>query len=236
MTEIPLTQGKVAMIDDVDLPLIAGRTWHAVHVRQKSGELWYAVSSATATRPRLEMHRVILNASIGFSVDHREGDGLNNRRSNLRPATKAQQTMNTRPRLYEGKASPFKGVVWQPDPRMIDGGSWCALITVNGRVIHRNAPSQEAAARFYNDLALEHFGEYARINDLAGLEIDTATRQQRIHEALRKQRERVAMQPGSAAEVAALLSVSEGFVRAVRRALLRGHGLKTTPTPRKRQV
>jgi hypothetical protein len=218
MIEIPLTQGKAAIIDDQDIHLVEGRTWHAWRVEMKSGELWYAVSSATTRLPRLLMHRVILDPPPHLLTDHIDGNGLNNQRYNLRAATKAQQSMNSRATDYPGKTSRYKGVIWMTDKRMSAGGSWAAQINICGHPITRSAPSEVAAAAFYNELAMQHFGEFARLNDLPGQSIDVTTNQQRLLLSAAERRARIVTEPGSAVDVAARYGVSDGFVRACRRA------------------
>lgn len=76
---IPLTRGKFTIIDADDLPIVEGRSWQA-HER-RDGKGWYAVSDGT------RMHRLLMNAPSNQIVDHRDGDGLNNRRGNLRIGT-----------------------------------------------------------------------------------------------------------------------------------------------------
>jgi hypothetical protein len=72
---IPLTQGKFALIDAADLPMVEGRRWQ-LHVTGTGGV--YAASRG------VKMHRLLMAAPDGVLVDHRNGDGLDNRRSNLR--------------------------------------------------------------------------------------------------------------------------------------------------------
>lgn len=103
MAEVPLSQGKAALLDDIDLPLVEGHTWCAQQVRHH----WYAVTYVGRTR--VSMHRLLLAAPRGVIVDHLDGDGLNNQRSNLRLGTNAQNQQNRR--VSHG-ASRFKGVSW----------------------------------------------------------------------------------------------------------------------------
>lgn len=151
MAEIRLTQGKIAIVDDADLPLLDGRPWCA----QKTRHHWYAVSRG------ITMHRLLAGAE-GLQVDHIDGDGLNNRRSNLRVGTVSQNQANRRTAFG---ASRFKGV-----NREKRGKPWRAAIKVNGRKIHLGAFEDEAeAARAYDQAALEYFGEFACTNEMLGL-------------------------------------------------------------------
>lgn len=75
------------------------------------------------------MHRTIMPAPTGLQIDHIDGDGLNNRRSNLRLATNAQNQHNRR--FHAGNKSGFKGVFWDPSR-----SQWMAQITLNGEKVY----------------------------------------------------------------------------------------------------
>jgi hypothetical protein len=87
MRTIPLTQGKVALVDDADFDRLDSYNWCA----HKHCNTWYAVRNgrrnSRGIRPLVLMHRQLLRASSGVDIDHRDGNGLNNRRKNLRVAT-----------------------------------------------------------------------------------------------------------------------------------------------------
>lgn len=151
MAEIRLTQSKIAFVDDADLPLLEGRSWCA----QRTRHHWYAVSKGVT------MHRLLMGAP-GLQVDHIDGDGLNNRRSNLRIGTNSQNQANRR-RAFG--ASRFKGVHHEKR-----GKPWKAAIKISGEKIHLGSFDDEAeAARAYDRAALEHFGEFACTNEMLGL-------------------------------------------------------------------
>lgn len=157
MTEITLTQGKVALIDDADLPLVSGFRWHAF--RPSKFGCYYAGTG----QPRVYMHRLIMGAAPGEEVDHCNGDGLDNRRSNLRLTTHALNMANQRPR--QGTSSRFKGVSRYHRPRANGQPCWQAYIKVQGH--RRNLgyfDIEEDAARAYDAAALATWGEYARLN------------------------------------------------------------------------
>ena len=94
MREIPLTQDKVALIDDEDYERIAAHKWCAIRDRSQ----WYAARNTQrdGRNTTVRMHREILGLSLGdgMETDHRNGDGLDNRRDNLRVATHAQNQAN----------------------------------------------------------------------------------------------------------------------------------------------
>lgn len=148
-TVIPLTRGRHAVIDTDDLPLVLGRAWQA---KRRRGT-WYAQSSG-----REAMHRVIMGFGPGDPhVDHIDGDGLNNRRSNLRPATKAQNRANGRGR---GGTSAYKGVSWRSDR-----GRWRAVICIDGSFMSLGSFDSEIdAALAYDAAATEAWGEFALLN------------------------------------------------------------------------
>ena len=86
MKRIPLTQGKFALVDDADYAWLSKFRWHA-H-KDKNGVLWYAERNDRTRKPKLvKMHREILNTPKGLVVDHRNCDGLDNRRVNIHTCT-----------------------------------------------------------------------------------------------------------------------------------------------------
>jgi hypothetical protein len=104
------------------------------------------------------MHRLILDTPKGFDTDHLNGDKLDNRRSNLRVATRQQNQANQK---AHGGASIFKGVDFRH-------GLWQAQIGVNyNRRFLGFFDTQRAAAQAYNEAAIQCFGEYAKLNDLS---------------------------------------------------------------------
>lgn len=149
--QIPLTQGKVAIVDDDMYEFLSQWKWRSA----KDKNTWYAVRSIA--RKTIGMHRVITNASPGQLVDHWNGDGLYNVRQNLRVCTDGQNRANRR--IQKNNKSGFKGVCWSKDKKKFH-----AYIT-SGNIIHLgyfNDP--EAAARAYDAKARELHGEFARTN------------------------------------------------------------------------
>lgn len=149
---IPLTRGKFAEIDAADASLVTDTLWSATHI----GRRWYAIGRINGEQ--VLMHRLITNAAIGMDVDHIDGDGLNNKRDNLRIATRSQNMANVSigPRSKSG----FKGVSWHAG-----AGRWRATTISNGRQVHLGYfDNVEDAARAYDAKAREIFGEFARLN------------------------------------------------------------------------
>lgn len=155
--EIALTRGMFAIVDDSDYEWLMQWKWYAIKPRKT----WYAARKQTQG-PRVQnmiyMHRVILNAPSGKMVDHCDGNGLNNARSNIRLCSNAENHYNQFP--VSGKSSKYKGVCWNKRR-----GKWNAVITANGIARHLGVFEQEAdAAVAYNKAALELHGEFARLN------------------------------------------------------------------------
>jgi hypothetical protein len=101
---------------------------------------------------------MILGDLAGVEVDHRNGDGLDNRRCNLRLCTRAQNCQSMK--IAPGKASLFRGVTWHAA-----SNSWRARISLVGKRLHLGLFSEErAAAKAYDDAAKELHGEFAILN------------------------------------------------------------------------
>lgn len=156
MKKIPLTSGQFAIVDDADYLFLATFNWHVA----KHDCSFYAVRNVVMAGKRtlMQMHRLIM----GFpkeEVDHRDGNGLNNCRANLRLASKNWNQWNRRKTALL-KTSRFKGVSW-------GGSNWLACIRQDRiRVYLGSFPTEEAAAMAYNTEALKRFGEFARVNEV----------------------------------------------------------------------
>lgn len=104
MSEIRLTTGEVVLVDDEDYVMMSQFVWR----KMVSGKLTYAIRYEGKTA--FLMHRAILGAEKGIVVDHRNGNGLDNRKSNLRSCTH-QENMRNR-QIYGTGSSQYKGVYW----------------------------------------------------------------------------------------------------------------------------
>ena len=152
---IYLTRGQIAWVDDCDYARISAHKWTAKPADQVA-EKWYAFRTISQNRRKatVYLHREVMNAPQGSLVDHLDGDGLNCQRANLRLATHAQNVVNRR----YSSASGYRGV-HRRDQQFI------AQIQVDGKIIRvRGGLDAEQAARAYDALASEFYGEFAVLN------------------------------------------------------------------------
>lgn len=155
MREIPLTQGKVAIVDDEDYEAMAKHKW-CLYDNRRGHQ--YAVRFTRVPKKRLvRMHRVILGEPEELVVDHINGDGLDNRRQNLRVCTRTENIRNSK---SQGGAVPqFKGVTRAPN------GGFRAMIMANRRSEALGTfNTAEDAARAYDAAAIRLHGDFARLN------------------------------------------------------------------------
>ena len=157
MREIQLTQGMVAKVDDEDYERLSRHKWYA----NKSYSVWYARRVEKLPDGKwvtIRMHREIMGAKPGQQLDHIDGNGLNNTRSNLRFATNQENARNRG--FRSDNTSGFKGVSWN-DQR----GKWTAYIRLNGKQKHIGVfDSVVKAACAYDAAALDAYGQFARLN------------------------------------------------------------------------
>jgi len=158
MKEIPLTQGKVALVDDEDYERISRLKWHP----SERETTCYAVAHVyrNGKRTTCSMHRFVLGLGPGGpELDHRDNDGLHNWRSNLRKAAHSDNMVNTGKHQL-GCASIFKVVT-----SCKRGNNWRAQIRRNGPKIHLGKfDTQIEAARAYDAAARQFHGQFARVN------------------------------------------------------------------------
>lgn len=152
MKVIKLAKGHRALVDDSDYADVSQYRWHI-----SSG---YAVGSVMflGQRQTMSMHRYLMGDPQGLEVDHRDRNRLNNqRRTNLRVCTRAE---NIRNRRKLSGSSKYRGVCWAKA-----SGKWTASITFNRRAERLGYFVKEVeAARAYDERARELFGEFANLN------------------------------------------------------------------------
>ena len=147
--QIPLTQGKFAIVDADDYEWLSQWKWCA----RKGTSAWYAIRNGDN-----RMHRIIINTPSGMDTDHINGNGLDNRKCNLRMCSRSQHHYNRKP-----KKGKYKGV-------NIGGytNKWQARITVKGKRISLGYyKTKKDAALAYDNAAKKCCGNYARTNFLS---------------------------------------------------------------------
>ncbi len=160
MVEVPVGDSHVALVDDADAALVRRHSWRLLSAR--GGLLKYAQTTAKKRPHRytLHMHRLVMGLPKGdrITVDHINHNGLDNRRANLRLATRYEQNHNRRQSLTVG--APFKGVKYNRRTKRYE-----PRIMVKGtrHYLGGFATAEEAAMR-YNVAARKYHGEFAFLN------------------------------------------------------------------------
>ena len=156
MEKIKLTQGEYAIVDWDDFRKLSKHKWHA----HKRHNLWYALRTinVNSKQKTIRMHRLVLKAKEGDYVDHINGNGLDNRKNNLRLCNHKQNAANSR--ISKNNTSGYKGVCWDKSR-----SKWIATIRVNYRKLNlgRYDNILDAAAA-YDRYAIMWFGEFAKTN------------------------------------------------------------------------
>ena len=150
MREIPLTQGLVALVDDEDYPSLMKYKWYA----HKENHTFYAQRQSQRVAGKqsvIRMHREIMGAHKGIELDHINGNGLDNRKENLRVVTRRENSQNK----HTPKTSKFPGVCWHPI-----SGKWLAQIRVGKKRHHLGLiEDEEAAYEAYKNAVKEFTGK-----------------------------------------------------------------------------
>jgi hypothetical protein len=159
MKTIPLTNNKVALIDDTDYEQLSKFNWCAGLGHGN----WRAIRACRCLfggkRRTIYMTRQIMSAPQGRNVDHRNHDTLDNQRNNLRVCSHADNQRNQIVRTAN-KTSKYKGVSWDKARN-----KWKAYVNVNGRLINLGRFHSEIwAAAKYDEAAQKYHGEFALLN------------------------------------------------------------------------
>lgn len=154
MKTIPLTQGQVALVSNVDYQSLNKFKWYA-H-KDRHAKTFYALrhrKDENGKAMRWGMHNEVRGRKF---VDHKNGNGLDNRRANLRPATPSQNMHNQQ--LRTNNTSGAKGVYWHKVAK-----KWAARISVNYERVYLGLfDNVEDAVDAYVKAARKHFGNFAR--------------------------------------------------------------------------
>lgn len=152
--------GRKAVIDDDDFDLVSRYSWH-IHEQIRPGGRTAGPYARTNIRINGKQRPILMHKLITghAETDHKNHDGLDNRRSNLRDTTKRTNSQNRRPSITP-QSSSFKGVYWRPERKR-----WIAKIVVDGRRRQIGSfATEEEATRAYDVAAVEIFGEFACTN------------------------------------------------------------------------
>ncbi len=153
---IDLTQGRHAIIDSEDFEKVKKYKWHLMSNKAKTHFYARCNVYTKGKGKNIYLHRLIMNAEKGKLVDHKDGDGLNCKKSNLRISTQAQNQQN---RKKFKSSTGYKNVVGK------DRKTFRYTITVEGkRKYIGNFTKAVDAARAYDEHAKKLFGEFARLN------------------------------------------------------------------------
>ena len=157
MKQIPLTQGKFALVDDEDYEYLMQWRWYYDH-GYAIRNTFVSRAEGKQTNKRTYMHREILQTPKNMLSDHIDGNKINNQRNNLRCVTASQNSMNAK--CDKNTSSGFKGVSWHKRRN-----KWSSYITVDKKIKYLGYFEDKiSAAITYNSMALKHFGEFARLN------------------------------------------------------------------------
>ena len=151
---LELDDGQFALVDGEDYQRLAGHLWHCTA---------YGYAARYGGKDKASdtlMHREILDVPDDMEVDHANGDKLDNRRANLRLATRSQNAMNQK--QHTDSASPYKGVYWRKDIKR-----WHAHIQTDGQKMFLGFfDTAEEGARAYNEAAQKYHGVFAKLNEV----------------------------------------------------------------------
>jgi len=156
--------GMTIIVDDEDFEWAKKFTW-GITCSPKCNTFYARTTwRENGKQVQTKMHRLLLGvADPEIDVDHRNGNGLDNRRLNIRISATFENIGSQNSRRVAGKSSRFKGVCLNNDHGTIRG--WRAYITKQGKRIHLgHYPTEIEAAKAYDAKAVECFGEFARLN------------------------------------------------------------------------
>ena len=153
VTNVNTTPNTIFLVDTEDLPILDNRSWSMT-------DRGYIASKRNKAEKTVKLHRAVMNAEAGVSVDHMDGDTANNRKSNLRICAHSDNVKNQR--IRSDNKSGYKGVSFCKATN-----KWRAEIGADSkRILIGHFSDPKEAAHAYNEAALRYHGEFARLNDL----------------------------------------------------------------------
>ncbi len=155
--QMELPKDTILIIDEIDLDLCSNIGWA---LKEWSGRQYaHGSIGKHGDRKTVMIHTLLIKPPKGYTVDHINGNGLDNRRCNLRIASPQQNSSNRR--KIKVKTSKYKGV------HKRENGKWRAAIRVNRKLINLGTFILELdAVNAYNKAATQYFGEFACLNIL----------------------------------------------------------------------
>jgi len=162
MKRVPLSQGYYALVDDRDYRRVSQFKWSVWHPKRNTDKYtpyaFRTINKPNGSRSMQRLHRFILGvADPRVKVDHEDGNGLNNRRKNIRRATPSQNGYNKK--NQSNNTSGFKGVDW-----IAPMNKWRVRITAARKTITVGFYSSKAAAgRARAKAARKYHGRFARV-------------------------------------------------------------------------
>lgn len=153
MKSIPLTQGKIALVDDEDFQELNKHKWYF-----HQGYALRNIPNGFYKQKSLSMHRQIMKNPEGMEIDHKDMNKLNNQKKNLRLCSLEQNIRNRG--IKKTNTSGYKGVSWNKSK-----GKWSSKIVFKRKQIHLgDFDDPENAAHAYDNAAVKYHGEFAKLN------------------------------------------------------------------------
>jgi len=152
---VTLTKGNEAIIDAESAALVCMHNWYSKPDKHTS----YAIRNETFgdRQIKIAMHRLIMQAKDGIFVDHINGNGVDNRKENLRLATRGENARNQR--ISVANTSGFKGVSWDKKT-----DTWQAAIMVNSKTVFLGRfPVLQDACSAYRLASADLHGDFGRV-------------------------------------------------------------------------
>jgi hypothetical protein len=156
---IPMAGPKYAIVDPEDYERLRKYEWFSRKGRNSYYANRHGIRKKNGNKSLIQMHRMIIEVPEGKVVDHKNRNGMDNRKANLRPATHSQNMCNKR--KHPGKKnSKYRGVYWKKSHR-----KWAALIGFQRKKINLGYFNNEIdAAKAYDEAAKKYHGEFACLN------------------------------------------------------------------------